>query len=160
MKKTLTSFVFAVTCLFLSTGQPALAAGGSSNYTTGSSSKQESEKPEGYKKAVKLLGDEKYEEANKVLNSLLPASDQDADVHNLIAFSYRKSGQLDQAETHYKKALTLDPEHRGALEYQGELFLTQGRPDKAENNLRKLGKICGSSCKEYKELSEAIENGQ
>ncbi len=54
------------------------------------------------------------------------------------AFSYRKTGDLDRAASHYDQALKLDPKHKGALEYQGELFLMQGNRAAAEANLAKL----------------------
>src|SRR5262249_23066506 len=44
-----------------------------------------------------------------------------ADVYNLMGFSLRKLGEYKEAATFYQKALEFDPEHRGALEYQGEL---------------------------------------
>ena len=48
---------------------------------------------------------------------------QHADVYNLLGFSLRKSGDLETAYTFYKKALDFDPEHKGALEYLGELYV-------------------------------------
>jgi len=56
----------------------------------------------------------------------------------------------------YERALWLDPDHRGALEYQGELFLLLGDVDKAEANLAHLEKVCPDDCEEAEELAEAI----
>src|SRR5256886_15087714 len=47
---------------------------------------------------------------------------QHADVYNLMGFSLRKTGDYKQAYTFYRKALEFDPEHKGALEYLGELY--------------------------------------
>jgi len=58
--------------------------------------------------------------------------------------------------TAYDKALTIDPEHKGALEYQGELFLTLKQPDKAKANLAKLKQQCSFNCKERDDLMRAI----
>ena len=48
---------------------------------------------------------------------------QHPDVYNLMGFSLRKTGDQKQAMTFYRKALDFDPDHKGALEYQGELYL-------------------------------------
>ena len=52
---------------------------------------------------------------------------QHADVYNLMGFSLRKSGDPKQAYTFYRKALDFDPEHKGALEYLGELYVETGQ---------------------------------
>jgi hypothetical protein len=36
--------------------------------------------------------------------------------------------------TAYNKILVIDPEYQGALEYQGELYLTLKQPDMAKAN--------------------------
>ena len=40
-----------------------------------------------------------------------------------------KRNDLKNSAVHYKKALEINPKHLGALEYQGELFLTVGNLD-------------------------------
>lgn len=50
----------------------------------------------------------------------------------------RKSGNLVKAETFYNKALNIDPNHKGALEYIGELYVDTKRMDKAKQTLIKL----------------------
>jgi Flp pilus assembly protein TadD len=86
----------------------------------------------------------------------LLASHQHADVYNLMGFSLRKSGDPAQAATFYAKALDFDPEHKGALEYQGELFAEQGQVEKAKANLAKLVKLCPGGCEEHEDLAIAI----
>jgi Flp pilus assembly protein TadD len=83
---------------------------------------------------------------------------QDADVHNLLGYSYRKLGQLKPAMEHYRLALKLDPNHRGAHEYIGELYLELGQLDNAERQLQALSKACPwfGRCDEYEDLKEAI----
>ena len=83
-------------------------------------------------------------------------SKNDADIYNYLGFSYRKMGNLEKAAFYYEKALKISPKHKGALEYQGEMFLTQGNLKLAEANLKKLGKICFLGCKEEKMLKESI----
>jgi Flp pilus assembly protein TadD len=81
-----------------------------------------------------------------------------ADWHNLMGYSYRKARQPDlaAAERHYDEALRLNPKHRGALEYSGELFLMKGDLPRAEQRLATLDKVCTFSCSEYRELKQAV----
>ncbi len=81
---------------------------------------------------------------------------QHADVYNLLGFSLRKSGDVKQAATFYAKALDFDPDHKGALEYQGEMFVEQGDIAKAKANLAKLVKLCPAGCEEREDLEKAI----
>merc|ERR1711907_826144 len=83
-----------------------------------------------------------YYNAVKLINNK-----NDADIYNYLGFSYRKMGNLEKAAFYYEKALKISPKHKGALEYQGEMFLTQGNLKLAEANLKKLGKICFLGCK-------------
>lgn len=98
---------------------------------------------------------EDYKAAIAEMTPLLQTH-QHADLYNLLAFSYRKSGELKQAETFYSKALDFDANHKGALEYQGELFIMTKRMDKARANLSKLEKLCPQGCEEREDLAKAI----
>src|SRR5882757_6309683 len=84
------------------------------------------------------------------------ATNQHADVYNLMGFSLRKSGDYKQAYTFYRKALDFDPQHKGALEYLGELYVETGQIDKARENVAVLQKICPGGCEELADLQEAI----
>ena len=84
------------------------------------------------------------------------ATYQHADVYNLLGFSLRKSGDMKQAATFYAKALDFDPNHKGALEYQGELFVELGQVDKARANLTRLAGLCPQGCEEREDLEKAI----
>jgi tetratricopeptide (TPR) repeat protein len=81
---------------------------------------------------------------------------QHADVYNLMGFSLRKTGDYQQAYTFYRKALEFDPEHKGALEYLGELYVETGQIDKAKENLAVLKRLCPSGCEELADLEQAI----
>jgi len=83
-------------------------------------------------------------------------TNQHADVYNLMGFSLRKSGDYKQAYTFYRKALDFDPEHKGALEYLGELYVETGQMDKARENAALLKKLCPSDCEELADLKKAI----
>jgi Flp pilus assembly protein TadD len=84
------------------------------------------------------------------------ATTQHADVYNLLGFALRKSGDRAQAATFYAKALDFDANHKGALEYQGELFVELGQLDKARANLARLVALCPSGCEEREDLEQAI----
>lgn len=81
-----------------------------------------------------------------------------ADWHNLMGYSLRKQQPPDYAaaERHYDEALRLNPQHRGALEYSGELYLLTDRLPLAEARLAALDKACWLPCDEYTDLKQAI----
>ena len=82
----------------------------------------------------------------------------DADWNNLMGYSLRKGPTPDfaGAEKFYNEALRIDPKHRGALEYSGELYLQTGDLARAEQRLAALDKACRFGCSEYSDLKKAI----
>ncbi|MFO1350081.1 MAG: tetratricopeptide repeat protein [Gammaproteobacteria bacterium] len=96
-----------------------------------------------------------FAKAIAVLKPLADAGKADADVFNLLGFSHRKLGQYDIALDYYQRALALDPKHKGANEYLGELYVETKQLAKAEERLKILASIC-ADCEEYRELKEAI----
>ena len=90
-----------------------------------------------------------------MLASLIKSNPKNADAWNLLGFSYRKLGQLDDSNKAYLKVLAINPNHLGALEYQGELFITTHKIDAAKANLAKLQKLCGS-CEQAQDLKKAL----
>jgi predicted Zn-dependent protease len=105
--------------------------------------------------AKSLVDAGQYAAALPQLNALDQKTPQNADVLNLIGFSLRKTGHPDQALDYYGRALALQPEHLGANEYLGELYLELKQPGKAQERLAVLEKACGN-CEEYQELKEKI----
>jgi cytochrome b involved in lipid metabolism len=79
-----------------------------------------------------------------------------ADVNNLLGFSSRNLKQFSASARYYQKALRINPNHLGALEYQGELFLQTKKVSAAKKNLAKLKQLCGVNCEEYLDLKKAI----
>lgn len=82
-----------------------------------------------------------------------------ADWNNLMGYALRKRTPPDLAgaRKHYDAALRLDPKHKGALEYAGELDLMTGDLAAAEQRLQRLEAVCGTGCDEYADLKAAIE---
>jgi tetratricopeptide (TPR) repeat protein len=79
-----------------------------------------------------------------------------ADLQNYLGFSHRKLGQLDSAFAYYRRALELNPRHRGAHEYAGEAYLMVGDLARAEEHLAALRKICLLPCEELGDLEREI----
>src|SRR6185503_7646019 len=81
-----------------------------------------------------------------------------ADWNNLMGYSHRKAKTPDYAaaERYYTEALRIDPKHRGALEYSGELYLQLGDLGKAEERLSLLDKACFLPCEEFNDLKKAV----
>jgi predicted Zn-dependent protease len=96
-----------------------------------------------------------YQAALTRLIALDQATPNDPDILNLIGFSLRKTGHSDQALDYYGRALAQKPDHLGANEYLGELYLELKQPAKAQERLAVLEKACGD-CEEYQELKEKI----
>lgn len=81
---------------------------------------------------------------------------QQADVYNLMGFTLRKTGDYRTSLTYYTKALELQPDHRAAREYLGELYVETGDMAKANEQLATLAKLCPDGCEELDDLRRAI----
>ena len=100
---------------------------------------------------------EKYDQAIKQLQSANEIGS--ADWNNLMGYSLRKKQMRDLAgaEKYYQAALKIDPNHRGALEYYGELKLMSSDLPGAEALLARLDKACFFGCEEYSDLKASIQ---
>ena len=127
-------------------------AAGSSSSTSSATTQADQRNIERGKQAIEA-GD--WERAATFLERAAEASPRNADVFNLLAYSYRHLDRLDDAFENYARALGLDPKHLGAHEYIGEAYLLVGDLAKAEEHLATLRDIC-ASCEETEELAEAI----
>ena len=81
---------------------------------------------------------------------------QQADVYNLLGFTLRKTGDFKTSLTYYTKALELQPDHKAAREYLGELYVETGNIEKAKEQLAALAKLCPNGCEEREDLQKAI----
>lgn len=81
-----------------------------------------------------------------------------ADWNNLMGYAHRKlrTPDLAAAEKFYEEALRIEPKHRGALEYSGELYLMKGDLARAEQRLSALDKACFLPCEEFTDLKNAV----
>jgi Flp pilus assembly protein TadD len=81
---------------------------------------------------------------------------QQADVYNLLGFALRKTGDFKTSLTYYTKALELQPDHKAAREYLGELYVETGNLEAAKEQLAALVKLCPSGCEEREDLQKTI----
>jgi Flp pilus assembly protein TadD len=81
---------------------------------------------------------------------------QQADVYNLLGFTLRKTGDFKTSLTYYTKTLELQPDHKAAREYLGELYVETGNMEKAREQLAILTKLCPGGCEEREDLQKAI----
>jgi Flp pilus assembly protein TadD len=101
-----------------------------------------------------------YEQALKQLQSANEVNS--ADWNNLMGYSLRKKQPPDLAasEKYYQAALKIDPSHRSAMEYYGELLLMKRDLPGAEAMLARLDKACLFGCEEYSDLKASIAKYQ
>ena len=109
--------------------------------------------------ARQLINAGDYAGAVEALKPVIGANANNADALSLMGFALRKSGDIPHALGFYRRALSVNPNHRGANEYLGELYVETGEVDLARERLAELERICGNTtCEEYEDLAEAIGN--
>ena len=128
--------------------------GGSGSY--GSSPTEPRERKTDMQKADERLGRANYKGAVKYLKRRLKEAPEDADAWNLMGFAHRKMKDYEAAEDYYGRALELNPHHKGALEYRGELYLETDRPEEARAALRALETLCPAGCSELDDMRAAF----
>ena len=108
------------------------------------------------REAIALVKQEAFADALPFLQKEVAGDPSNADAWNLIGFSSRKLGDYVTSEAAYDKALAINPKHRGALEYKGELYLTLDNLAGAEELLARLRRSCSFNCSEVEDLREAV----
>ena len=97
-----------------------------------------------------------WDTAIRLLSSAALRDTRNADIQNYLGYANRRAGHLATAFEHYRRALELNPRHRGAHEYIGEAYLIANDLASAEKHLAALEKICLIPCEEYADLEKAI----
>ena len=105
---------------------------------------------------TKLLDSKNFSQAVADLKVLDKEFANNADINNLLGYASRNLMQYKQSASYYTKALRINPNHLGAIEYQGELFVKTKKVAAAKRNLAKLKRLCGVNCPEYLDLKQAI----
>jgi tetratricopeptide (TPR) repeat protein len=140
------------TGLLLAAGGQAWAFDGGSRATTSSAPRDAD-----YVAAEEAFKAGKYSAAIPLLQKVVARDAKNADAWNYLGFSNRKLGKFSEALADYEKALAINPNHLGANEYLGELYLETGDMPKAEERLAKLDDLCTFGCEEYRTLKAAIQ---
>jgi tetratricopeptide (TPR) repeat protein len=111
---------------------------------------------QGYRAAYATIYDRNdYVSAIEQLKAL--GRDDQADVANLIGYSYRKLGDYRLSQVWYERALKADPNHVLTWQYYGLWQIEQGNRDSAQYHLSRIAAICGTGCDEYRSLAAALE---
>lgn len=109
-----------------------------------------------YLDGVKAVKAGNYAAALPLFQQVVSKNADNADAWNYIGYSHRNLKQFDQALTAYQKALAIKPQHKGANEYLGELYLQTGKLGLAKERLKVLDSACFFGCEEFDELKAAI----
>ena len=120
--------------------------------------KPEPKKDPALEQARAAIAKQDWAGAQGVLREAVQRNPQDADYHNLSAYSMRKGANPSMVLVlrHYLEALRLNPQHRGAHEYIGEAYLMSGNVAKAKEHLAQLDKLCTFGCEEFAKLKKEI----
>lgn len=144
------SFLVGILAIFSVLAAPVMAAG------TDDGSAAASPTASAYDEAKAMVNEGNFAAALPKLMNVTKEDPKNADAWNLLGFTYRKLGQLSDSDKAYLTVLKINPNHLGALEYQGELFITTGKIDKAKANLAKLQGLCGK-CEQAEDLEKALK---
>lgn len=112
-----------------------------------------------YTLALGLTNEGRYADALAALAKAQQAFGPHPDVLTYIGYTHRKMGEFAVAEDYYQQALAVAPEHRGALEYYGELKVETGDVAGAKLLLARLERACAYGCEQAEELRRWIDAG-
>ena len=97
-----------------------------------------------------------WPEAAKRFETALKRNPDSADLQNYLGYTHRNLKQFDLSFKYYKRAIELEPRHRGAHEYIGEAYLMVNDLPNAEKHLAALRGICLLPCEELEDLEKAV----
>lgn len=109
-----------------------------------------------FSKAEYLIKADKCGEAIPILQGVVADNGRDADALNYLGFCHRTLGKYPEALAFYQRALAVNPRHKGANEYLGELYLKMNNLPKAEEQLAVLKGLCPQGCEELEDLEADI----
>jgi len=112
-----------------------------------------------YVTAVSLINARRYDEALASLGKAAATFGPHPDILTYEGYAWRKKGDYEKAESYYKQALAIAPNHIGATEYYGELKVARGDIKGARLMLARLDKLCAYGCADAEELRRWIDAG-
>jgi tetratricopeptide (TPR) repeat protein len=134
----------------------AMGGGGYSGSMRGYGPGGSSGDKEDYDIAMRLIDKQDYADAIPHLRRVLQSQQGNADVLNYLGYTSRMIGNYSDSLDYYQRALARNPDHKGAHEYLGELYLALHQPDQARSQLAELTRLCPDGCVEKDTLTQAI----
>ena len=111
-------------------------------------------------KGQALLAAGKLEDAENALETALAVDPRNRWAYTDIARVAEKQHLFGKAVRMTEKALLIDPNDPDAIAVQGDAMVEMGATARAQENLQKLQKICGSrACPQIAQLSGSISRG-
>jgi tetratricopeptide (TPR) repeat protein len=110
----------------------------------------------GYRDAVTAVKTGDYRRAIGLLEELDRLHPRKPEILNWLGFSHRKLKDYPTSKRFYDLALTIHPDYRPALNYQGMWFIETGDIASARRNLARLVELC-PVCEETKDLKDELE---
>lgn len=117
------------------------------------------ERKDAYVAAISLVNEHRYDEALASLAKARAVFGDHPDLLTYQGYTWRKKGDYARAESYYRQALAMAPDHIGATEYYGELKVERGDIQGARAMLAKLERVCAYGCVEAEELRRWIDAG-
>ncbi len=112
-----------------------------------------------YVRAVSLINEHRWDDALASLDRAAAVLGPHPDILTYEGYVWRHKGDWAKAEGFYHQALAIDPNHRGATEYYGELKVLEGDMSGAKALLARLDRACAFGCAEAEELRRWIDHG-
>lgn len=116
-----------------------------------------------YNAGVKAQKNKNYTEAIQYYQSAINQKSDFPDAWSNLAYSYRMLAKsyLAKSGSAYEKAISYNPKHEQAIEYQGEYFVMTGQLKNAYSNYLKLKQMDSSEAGAVKEkLDEVLQQAQ
>ena len=151
-KLTIAAGALAVACM----ATPAISMGGGGGGGYGGGMMGSTPAFDDYAVAMRLIRHQQYAEAIPHLDAVLAVRKRDADVLNYEGYTHRMVGDYASSLDYYKRALAIDPDHKGVHEYLGELYLQMNDQASAQSELTTLATLCPSGCDERDALTKAL----
>src|SRR5258708_35785035 len=105
-----------------------------------------------YHQGVAASKQKNYSRAVDLFQQALQSDPRNPDVLNMLAFSLRKSGHLDEAFDYYRQALEIKPQFPEAREYLGEAHLQA-----AMREIQMLKSYGANGHEDLEDLTKAIQ---
>jgi tetratricopeptide (TPR) repeat protein len=105
-----------------------------------------------------LLQQNKPDEARKLFEQAAVANPRSALAYSYLGLAAQTAGNKPLAKRYFSTALEIDPNELHALSWGGQSDLAAADLDGAKAKLMRISRLCGTSCSEYKLLSEAVSS--